>query len=292
MFIKYQHIEKLNTVETEGIQFGKCYIFPKIDGTNASVWADNNELKAGSRTRQLDLQQDNAGFYNSIIKNPEIRALLNMRGDWRLFGEWLVPHTLKTYRDDSWRKFYVFDVMIGEEYVDYEDYAPILENYGVEFIRPLATINNPSQEQLINLLNSNTYLIQDGMGAGEGIVIKNYKWRNKFFRQVWAKLVRSDFKDEHRKVMGVGETNGEKQIESTIVDKYVNSTLVDKVYAKIALEGWTSKKIPQLLNIVFYDLVKEETWTFIKQHKFPTINFKNLQYLTNQKIRSLKPELF
>ena len=28
----------------------------------------------------------------------------------RLFGEWLIPHRLRTYRDDAWKRFYVFDV--------------------------------------------------------------------------------------------------------------------------------------------------------------------------------------
>lgn len=37
-FRKYQHVERFGTVETENIQVGVCYIFPKIDGTNSSVW--------------------------------------------------------------------------------------------------------------------------------------------------------------------------------------------------------------------------------------------------------------
>lgn len=39
-FLKYQHIERLNTQETEGITDGICHIFYKIDGTNASVWME------------------------------------------------------------------------------------------------------------------------------------------------------------------------------------------------------------------------------------------------------------
>ena len=31
----YQHIEKLGRDEVEGILKGKCYIQPKIDGTNS-----------------------------------------------------------------------------------------------------------------------------------------------------------------------------------------------------------------------------------------------------------------
>ena len=64
-FRKYQHIERFGTDEVDGIEFGKCYIFYKIDGTNGSVWLDNDgNLKAGSRNRELTLENDNARFYN------------------------------------------------------------------------------------------------------------------------------------------------------------------------------------------------------------------------------------
>ena len=294
MFKKYQHIERFGTVEVENIQYGVCYIFPKIDGTNSSVWLENLEIKAGSRTRQLDLEQDNADFYKSILQEEKIAHLLLDYPFWRIFGEWLVPHTLKTYRQDSWRKFYVFDIMIEDSYLYYEEYAPILESYGIEFIRPLAIINNPSYDQLIGLLDTNTYLIEDGKGSGEGIIIKNYDYQNKFGRQTWAKIVRSEFKDSHRKVMGVRPTNGEKIVESEIINSYCTKELIEKVYAKIVNEngGWSSKKIPQLLNVVYYDLIKEETWDFVKEYKFPIINFKALQFLCVNKIKETKPELF
>ena len=44
-FTKYQHIEKLGNRETEGLLDGMCYIFYKIDGTNASVWMDGEGRK-------------------------------------------------------------------------------------------------------------------------------------------------------------------------------------------------------------------------------------------------------
>ena len=62
-FRKYQHIERFGTTEVSQIEFGECFIFPKIDGTNASVWLDDGEICAGSRQRQLSIEADNAGFY-------------------------------------------------------------------------------------------------------------------------------------------------------------------------------------------------------------------------------------
>ena len=72
-FRKYQHIEKLNTIETNGIESGLCYVFPKIDGTNGSIWLDNGEIKAGSRNRELTLDYDNAGFYEWVLNQQNIK---------------------------------------------------------------------------------------------------------------------------------------------------------------------------------------------------------------------------
>jgi len=46
------------------------------------------------------------------------------------------------------------------------------------------------------------------------------------------------------------------------------------------------------LNTVYYDLVKEESWNFIKEFKNPTIDFKQLLRETTTKIKELKPEIF
>ena len=47
-FKKYQHVERLENEEVRGIENGICHIYPKIDGTNASVQMDNGTVKAGS----------------------------------------------------------------------------------------------------------------------------------------------------------------------------------------------------------------------------------------------------
>lgn len=36
-FKQYQHIQRVGTSSVEGLLKGKCYITPKIDGTNASI---------------------------------------------------------------------------------------------------------------------------------------------------------------------------------------------------------------------------------------------------------------
>jgi len=297
-FRRYQHIERYGNAEVEGIEFGNCYIFPKIDGTNSQLWFEDGLILGGSRNRTLSLEDDNQGFCEWVARQDNFAYFFSENPYLRLYLEFLVPHTLKTYREDAWRKAYVFDVSVlngeDEEFLSYEVYKPILEKHNIEFIPPICSIKNPTYEDLIQKLDSNTYLIKDGEGFGEGIVIKNYDYHNKFGRQIWAKIVRSEFKEKHVKTMGYPEMDGSKMIEVEFVENYCGATLIDKTYAKIVNEtgGWSSKYIPRLLQTVYYDLVNEETWNFIKKNKLPTINFKTLNYLTINRIKELKPELF
>lgn len=290
-FKKYQHLEKFGATETNGIEYGTCYVFPKIDGSNAQIFY-NNGLQAGSRNRHLKIDNDNAGFLKWVLQQQKFELFFKKYPNIRLYGEWLVPHILKTYIPESWNYFYVFDVMENDNYIDYETYKIMLEEYNIEYIPPICKIKNPTYQRLIDLLDKNNYLIQDGKGTGEGIVIKNYEFKNKYGNIVWAKIVKNEFKAKHSRVQ-ITEIKEKKIIEQDIADKFVTKVLIEKEYAKINNEaGWSSRHIPRLLNVVFYCLVKEESWNILKEFKNPTIDFKRLMYFSNAKTKELMPELF
>lgn len=296
-FKKYMHIERYGKAEVEGIEIGQCYIFPKLDGTNASVWLDDDgAIKCGSRNRELTLDDDNAGFCKWVDDNfDHFTKFFKERPDLRLYGEWLVPHTLKTYNEDAWRKFYIFDVYDErtKSYCTYEYYQPILEEWNFDYIPPICIINNTNYDQLVKQLDQNVFLIEDGKGVGEGIVIKNYNFINKFGRQCFAKLIKNTFKEKFMKGKPTVK-NGNLLVEEAIVNRYVTKELVDKEFAKIvnANEGWSSKYIPRLLNTVYHCLVVEDLWDALKHFKRPTINFKLLATFTTNKVKELKSELF
>lgn len=303
-FIKYQHLERLGTAEVQDIEYGECYVFPKIDGSNACVWMRDGEVKAGSRNRELTLEQDNGGFYQWVLRQQNILNYLTENPHHRLYGEWLIPHSLKTYRPDAWRNFYVFDVCVDNNEIEneyeskvrhlhYNEYKPLLDKYEIQYCPPISIITNGSYEQFINQLAKNVFLIEDGKGAGEGVVIKRYDYFNKYKRQTWAKIVTSEFKEKHAKEMGCSEIHGKLMIEEKIADKYTTTALVEKEYAKICTEtDWSSKLIPRLLNTVYYSIVKEDSWEFIKENKNPTINYGTLQHFVFQFVKRRKPELF
>jgi hypothetical protein len=300
-FEEYQHIEKFGTEEVIGIDVGLCYIFPKIDGSNGSVWTalgQGGQYKTGSRKREivLGMDQDNQGFAEYISNHSGIKRLLQY-GYFRLFGEWLVPHTLKTYRDDAWRKFYVFDVMNHEGvYFTYDEYKPILDFYGINYITPLEVINNPTHGDLMRLMDQNTFLMKDGH-VGEGIVIKNYNFVNKYGRVTWAKMVRNEFKDQHKKENRI-QVIERSNLEYEIVQKFLTESMVDKIVANIIIDQvwecktWDSKSIPRLLQTAYYDLVRECMWNIVKDFKNPTIDFKKLQFNVINRVKELRKELF
>lgn len=295
-FIKYQHLERLGNTEVLGILDGECHIFPKIDGTNGSLWwCPDKGLQAGSRNRHLSEDSDNANFYKSMLKCEKTISFFEDHPFKRLYGEWLVPHSLKTYHDEAWRKFYIFDVTDASgKYMPYERYKSILDAYDLEYIPPLFKVTNPSEDRIHNALDNNDYLIQGGKGQGEGVVIKNYDFVNRFGRTVWAKLVSSEFKIQHKKVMGCSEVKEKERTEELIAIEFVTQAMVDKVYVKIVNEtgGFGSKDIPRLLNTVFYDLVREEMWEIVKKHKNLILDFNALKRFTILRIKQFKPELF
>lgn len=297
-FVKYQHVERFGSEEVEDIERGTCYIFPKIDGTNGSVWNDNGAIRCASRKRELQEGYDNQGFKDYVLNNQNIIDFLKAYPNLRLYGEWLVPHSLKTYRDDAWRRFYVFDVTEETDelftYLPYYLYKPMLEKFGVDYIPLLREAHNPTYEQLVKMMEANTFLIKDGEGAGEGIVIKNYNYKNKYGRVKWAKMVRSEFKEVHSKTMGAPVVEGALLIEERIVDQFLTAAMVEKEYEKIKEErgGWSSKYIPQLLGTVYHAFITEEIWNILKEFKSPKIDFKRLNKMAIEKIKKIKPELF
>ena len=314
-FRKYDHLERLGHRSTQFIDIGLVHIFPKLDGTNASVFLDDSDLYACSRNRVLSGEDDNAGFYawaNGDAKH-NLSGVLSSYPGWILYGEWMVPHTLKTYRPDVWRKFWIFDVYDREAgtYLTFDKYQPVLELAGLDVIHPLCTIQDPTEDQLRAQIETNTYLIEDNAGLGEGVVVKNYAWRE--HGRPWAKIVRNSFKEKNAKEFGVAKKNGAMQVEIAIAEDFVTAHLVGKNRAKVVLEvmnavdpslidnpNWQQiieaehrgRVIPQLLGRVFHDIVTEEIWAILKKHKGATIDFGALQGRIIHATKALAADLF
>jgi hypothetical protein len=316
-FRRYEHLERLNHPETRDIELGLVHVFPKLDGTNGSVWLDElGRIQCGSRNRVLTADADNQGFH-AWVHSDDPRAV-GLRSalppGMVVYGEWLVPHTMKTYREEAWSRFWVFDVFSRElgRYLTWEDYSAWLSAAGVDLVHPLCTINKPSPAQLLAQCETNTYLVQDGAGVGEGVVIKRYDWTGVKGRQVWAKVVRNEFREKNALAFGVPEKDGAFQIERAIAEKFVTPTLVGKTRAKVVtdvanLNGidltqpnaqhdtecrHRGKVIPQLLGRVWHDLIVEEFWNVLRTWKNPAVDFGLLHRHVVATTKVLAADLF
>jgi len=295
--IKYMHIERLNTDDVEGILNGTIYIQPKIDGTNGQVYFENPTIQCASRKLLLDANNTNQGFYNYVVENSGMFMAYFLKHPYHiLYGEWLVPHTLKTYRKDAWRKFYIFDVFDSYSgmYLNYDKYYLELQEFNLPFVPVIGKLYNAKEEDLIKYLENNKFLIEDGKGSGEGIVIKNYEFVNKYGRVTWAKLVRNEFKEDHIKTMGYPEEQL-KPIELSIAETFVTEGRLNKIKAKILTEketGWNSKYIPEYLGRIWNEIVTEEMWNILKEFKNPIINFKNLNRFIIHVTKEIDKEVF
>lgn len=242
---KYQHIEKIGTTEVEGILEGKVSLFYKIDGTNSCIFLkDDNTLGFGSRTRELTLDNDNGGFYASILFNKDeynkYLKYLQANPNHIIYGEWLIPHTIKRYKAEAWKKLYVFD---------------IFDN-----------------------------------GLGEGIVIKNYDYKNKYGRTTWAKLLTEDFYKEKKELKVKNHINNEEvPVEFSIVKAFITPEFIQKEFSKFKEDKgeFTSKHIFEFLNRTFIEFYKDNWELILKKFKFPTINFKVLKRLVEEEIKSV-----
>lgn len=307
-FLRYPHLEKYGNSAVDNIELGITHVFPKLDGTNASVWVkdwvlyeqDGHPILAtGSRNRTLSKESDNAGF-NAYVQSqlevwgPLYKFFAEKSYKYILYGEWLVPHTVKHYRKEAWNRFWIFDVYDREQgkFVPYDVYQPWLEEYGLDYIPCVQKFKNGSFENFLHVAKTNRFLLEDNDQPGEGCVIKNYDWTNKFQQVTWAKIVNQEFKDDFVATMGANLTENKSNAQK-ICDKACTEALIRKEFAKLNHDGkFTSHLIPRLLHTVFYSVVTEELWDCLKPINYGLVNFKELQQLCILKVKQTLPELF
>lgn len=81
--------------------------------------------------------------------------------------------------------------------------------------------------------------------------------------------------------------------EQQIAITYVTEGRVNKTIAKMRASGpWTRKRIPELFQTVFRDIVEEEMRDIIEKFKDPIINFRRLRNCIVTAVKEAKPELF
>ena len=301
-FHKYQHIMKLGTDEVDGILNGTVDLFYKIDGTNSQVFLKDDEtLGFGSRNREITPNDDNAGFAKAMTEDKELYtellSFLRAHPSYTIYGEWLVPHTLKSYTQDSWKKFYVFDVLDEDtgEYLPYREYSRILGDLKHLHLIPLmCELEDPTPEQIQEKLQQ-TGAFLCATGLGEGIVIKNYSFVNKYGRRTWAKVLTEDFLGKKKSLRStnkeIKDGTIEHATERSIINRYLTDEHIAKEYSKVCEKYGEAVMDPrhtfELLNRVFLEFWSDNWEIVLNKMHLPTINFKALKSLGDERTKEV-----
>jgi hypothetical protein len=279
---KYTHIERLKNPEVNGILIGEIFCYPKLDGANASVELIDEKIVCRSRKQILNAENTLKGFLNYCIENSSnFSQLYNFFREYPniiIFGEWLIPHSIKNYKNDAWNKFYIFDFYdkLSESYLDFEEcreiFSPLLSNF--DFVPLIGNYSNlDSVEKLISLCEENNYLLESG--KCEGIVIKNYSFVNKYGRTPFAKLINEKLTTTKEKVSNLNN------LEVEIIDKFLSKEYLLKEINKV---DEPHKKIGYLISTISEEFIRDYILEIISKYKYPNINFKKLKQEIAQRL--------
>lgn len=297
MHIKYPKIKRLGEEDNDGILLGKVYVQEKVDGANAQIWIENGEIKCGSRTQEL------TGGFNGFVEYAKshegIRTFLEENPSCRLFGEWLVRHTI-AYNETVYRKFYLFDVMVlpNEFKLEGEDEEEIERQkarqctwYTIERVYETGIKYNLETVQLFGVFeNPLPEVFQEFVGKsilgdkGEGIVLKNPLFINKWGDHVSAKVVTQEFKEDNALTFGGNNKHSETYVEMKLVNEAMTMPRIQKIMQK--LQPMVEKRLGReetgrVIEMAYHDMFEEEIWEFVKKHK--QIDFSHLENLAKKK---------
>jgi len=285
MFKKYPKIYHLGKEETEGILSGTVHIEEKLDGANTSVWLDTDgKLHCASRNREIT-DGEFFGFVDYIQNNEQIQALLKDHPEYRLYGEWLVRHTVK-YKETAYMKFYLFDITIitddeiNEKFLPRQQGIEIADKYNIPRPAYYGAFDNPTIEQIQQFVGKSE------LGeVGEGVVLKNDNFINKFGNHCYAKVVSEQFRENRAIIFSGNSKNSPTYWEMYVINKYITLPRVQKIMDKLQPqlnERLDKKHTPQIVRAVYHDMLTEEIWDI--QQKVQKLDFQALKRLATKKI--------
>lgn len=291
--IKFLHVVRLEEIPDLLTAQGDKYVFPKLDGANATVWADNEGvIHAGVRNRELTMDDDNAGFCKHVMESETMEPIRRFCVDnpfMVVCGEWLGGKAghIKSYLN---KEFYVFDMKLatvpnsGTEkhfgYLPYNSYFKALTKYGYKYIiPPLRVYQNGvpvTVEDIARVADANHFNLPIDV-VGEGVVVKNYSYLSRFGNYEQGKIVRAEFKERKGQKLNKSITE-DSNIEQTIVDDLVSSSDIQKCINKVSdilgeeFSKSNSKMVGMVMEMAFSDLLSEEARVIAKKYgKYPIV---------------------
>lgn len=266
----YRDIIHLNDDTALDFEIG-CHIIvqEKIDGANASFQYDSAEdcLIAFSHHQTLSADNDLRGFwgFTQALDKELVKEILGT--ELRLFGEWLVPHTV-VYPEECYNKFYCFDIFDTKNgrYLPQEECHKLAEKLGLPYVPTFFEGEFTGWQPLQELIGKT----EMGGEYGEGIVVKDMT------NGYYTKIVCERFRETHKGKRPKDPNRALKakrprsdphcQLAATIITRARVEKLLHKLVDEGELpENWSSAHIKQISKLlpkrVYLDCVKEENDT-------------------------------
>lgn len=289
-FRTYPKIHRLGADENVGILDGFVYVQEKLDGANTSIWynADLGAIQMGSRNQLLQPGTDFRGFCDYVQNHTGIQTCLATNPTYRLYGEWLVHHTV-VYNAPAYNHFYLFDVLEADQnWLNTPDVYTLASTYDIKTPTLFMSGENLTADTIVACVGQSSVA-----PAGEGVVIKNPDFRNSFGDNAMAKLVSEKFKEDHGSTFNCSAKRGtDAYVEAKLVDKYIPYTRLLKVVNK--LENLLDRALnitdtARVIGTVYHDFITEECWNIAKLKQI--VNFRTLESLAARKVSKLYQDL-
>lgn len=289
---KYVDIERMKEKYFEAFSAGEnITVSVKIDGANASFTYDPDTASNKAFSRKTELNESNTlrGFWNLTQQFPiDVVKSVTQDGRYIIYGEWLVPHTVK-YPEPMYKKFYMFDIYDTVS----EHYMPHSFTYGayeklkalgcdIEFVPILFTGTFTSWDDLMK------YVGISHTGASpcdEGIVVKSQDRLNDADNSKspkYIKIVSEEFSEvhqDHQKLVDP-EKLAKRQADEVLATTIVTARRITKGLEKlieddIIPEDWDEKSLgiiaKHLPRLIYNDCIKEEPETVAQIKNFGKI---------------------
>lgn len=281
---KFMDIERIKEVNVGGFEKGDFVIIQeKIDGANAAIRYDceSDCVVAQSRKNILSIGNNLRGMYewSQTIDKDKVREILG--DNLVLFGEWLVPHTVK-YPTEKYNQFYAYDIYDTEteKYLPQDVVEEKAKKLGLNFVPVFYKGEFQSWEHCLSFVGKTEMCGE----MGEGIVVKNQSKLNDPNGRTpfYIKIVSEKFQETHEhhaKIVSPEQLKAQEE-NKALCESIVTEARVTKILHKLVDEGilpenWGAKEMSivakNLCSRIYEDCMKEEPETVAKIENFGKI---------------------
>lgn len=236
---KFTDIVRLGHKNTIGVlnEGDNIIIQEKIDGANASFRRDGENIRAYSRNHELNEQNNLGGFYQFTQTPTDAFRVEYLINGWIYFGEWLNPHKVKY--PEYQKQFFLYDIydVDSKMYHPFEIVRFEAKRLGLNLVPVFYEGQYQSFEHLQSFVGRTDLGGKLGdLDTGEGIVVKNVDYRDRFGNQMYVKLVTDAFR-EVQKQKAPKDPKIELTQEQVFVQQVVTEARIEKLLHKFVDEG-------------------------------------------------------